>query len=340
MQEQTGTTFTFTEYTDCGKVAGSQRRHVFRPAPLPDVLFKAALSVDEQIRYSDAGQLIDLMPLLAENAPNLWALLQRQSRVAAGDHPSKRQGRRAAHDQHAVAAKRHVDQPDLAGYLKLNMPTDFESLLNVLEAFQTKDPNQNGKQDEIPLSFLGPWDLKFLSHAFGLVANDYNIYVDDAGTGAVLAAGETDSSSFLKALASMYEEGLLDANGFSTADTLRAVSDSDATVTYGMFFGPNPYHLFTVDLGEQYTLLQPLAFDGKQIYRDLFGPITTGTFAITSACAGSGRGACAGWIPSIRRRARSKRWPAWKAGLRLERRRHVELYRGFAGRIRPISCTI
>jgi hypothetical protein len=61
------------------------------------------------------------------------------------------------------------------------MPTDMESLRKVLTAFRDRDPNANGKNDEIPMLFLGPWELKFFSHAWGVAANDYNIYLDDAG---------------------------------------------------------------------------------------------------------------------------------------------------------------
>jgi putative aldouronate transport system substrate-binding protein len=282
LTERTGTSFQFTEYTDSDKWQEAKDA-MFATGDLPDVLFKASLSMEEQIQYSDEGLLIDLLPLLQENAPNLWALLQANPEwLQAITLPSGKVAALPTINALSLQNAMWINQTWL-DTLGLEKPTDFESLLNVLRAFQTKDPNQNGKRDEIPLSFLGPWDLKFLSHAFGFVANDYNIYVDDLGQVQFLPLQE-GYVDFLKALASMYQEGLLDENGFSTADTLRAVSDDDATLTYGMFFGPNPYNLLTVSLGEQYTMLDPLVFEGKQVYRDLFGPIATGTFAITSAC--------------------------------------------------------
>ena len=282
MTERTGTSFQFTEYTDSSKWQDAKDA-MFQSGDLPDVLFKASLSLEEQVRYSDEGQLIDLLPLLQDNAPNLWALLQANPEwLQTITLPNGKVAALPTINRLSMQNAMWINQTWLDA-LGLEKPADFESLLSVLRAFQQKDPNQNGKQDEIPLSFLGPWDLKFLSHAFGFVANDYNIYVD--GEGQVqylpLQAGYAD---FLKALASMYREGLLDQNGFTTADTLRAVNDDKAALTYGMFFGPNPYNLLTVSLGEQYTMLEPLVFAGKQIYRDLFGPIATGAFAITSAC--------------------------------------------------------
>ena len=35
---------------------------------------------------------------------------------------------------------------------------------------------------------------------------------------------------------------------------------------------------------EQYSIMEPLEYNGKQIYRDLTGDVIRGTFAITSAC--------------------------------------------------------
>ena len=283
MQEMTGTSFMFDEYDDADKWQ-SAKGNMFESGELPDVLFKAALSVEEQTNYSDAGQLIDLLPLLPEHAPNLWALLTENPEWLAAITLSN--GKVAALPTINLLPTQNamwVNQTWL-NELGLEPPVDFESLLDVLTAFQTKDPNHNGKQDEIPLSFLGPWELKFLAHAFGLTANDYNIFVDETGQVRFMPL-EDAFVDFLAAIASMYEKGLLDDQGFTTADTFRTVTESDATLTYGMFFGPNPFHLFAIELGEQYTLLMPLTYQDQQVYRDIFGPITLGTFAITSACS-------------------------------------------------------
>jgi putative aldouronate transport system substrate-binding protein len=286
MEARTGLSFTFDEYTNL-ETWQKAKDAMFASGELPDVIFKATLSVDEQIRYSDSGQLIDLLPLLKDYAPNLWSLLNSNPEwLAAITLPSGKVAALPAINPLPMQNAIWINQTWLDA-LNLEAPTDWNSLVAVLNAFKTKDPNQNGKQDEIPLSFLGPWDLKFLSHAFGLIANDYNIYADDSGR--VRFLPEEDAYiDFLKALVSLNELGLLDANGFSTSDALRAVSDDDATVVYGMFFGPNPYNLFTVSLGEQYVLLEPLEYNGTQVYRDLFGPIATGSFAITSACQSPG----------------------------------------------------
>jgi len=286
METKTGLSFTFDQYTSLDKWQ-TAKDEMFSSGNLPDVLFKAALSVEEQIAYSETGQLIDLLDLLPEYAPNLWVLLTENPEwLAAITLPSGKVVALPTINTVPTQNAMWINQ-DWLDALGLDAPTDWESLVSVLSAFQTKDPNQNGKQDEIPLSFLGPWDLKFLSHAFGIVYNDYNIYVDDSGQVRFITQSDT-FIDFIKALVSLNDQGLLDEDGFTTADSLRTVSDDDADVTYGLFFGPNPYQLFTVDLGEQFALLEPLEYNGSQVYRELFSPITTGSFAITSACENPG----------------------------------------------------
>ena len=74
MQDRTGIAFTFQQY-DKRAEWQSAKDAMFQSGELPDVLFKATLSTEELIRYTSSGQLIDLLPLLEEHAPNLWKLL-------------------------------------------------------------------------------------------------------------------------------------------------------------------------------------------------------------------------------------------------------------------------
>lgn len=283
MQARTGLSFTFDEYTDYSKWQAAKQAMLDGGA-LPDVLFKAALTDQEQIRLAEQGALVDLLPLLPENAPNLWALLSA--------HPDWLRAITLPDGKVVALPSIHESPTQNALWingawldtLKLSAPTDLASLADVLRAFKTGDPNQNGKADEIPFSFLGPWDLKFLAHAVGLVANDYNIYLDAAGTVRFMPEDER-YLTLLRWLKSAYAEQLLDQTGFSTADALRTVSDEKAAATYGLFFGPNPMNLLPYETARQYRLLMPLRYEGAQVYRDLNGPLTKGTFAITSSCA-------------------------------------------------------
>ncbi len=283
MQERTGLTFTFDQYTSLEKWQEAKDAMFAPGGELPDVLFKAALTTPELIRYSDSGQLIDLGPLLEENAPNLWALLEA--------HPDWREAITLPSGKIVALPTIQELAPQNAMWINqtwlerlgLEAPTDWESLREVLTAFRDRDPNGNGKRDEIPFAFLGPWELKFFSHAWGVAANDYNIYLDEVGQVHYWPAEESFWEMAL-ALREFYQEGLLDPDGFITADALRRITDEDAEAVYGVFFAPTPVNLVPYDMSVDYALLEPLVFEEKQIYRDLCGEVTRGTFAITSAC--------------------------------------------------------
>jgi len=250
---------------------------------LPDALFGAELSVQETLAYYKSGKLIDLKPLLQENAPNLYALFENNPlwREAITQMDGSIAALPAINPLRAQNAM-WINKTWLER-LKLNMPTDTVSLRAVLEAFKTQDPNQNGQADEIPLTFLGPWDLKFLAHAFGLTANDYNMYTDGSGAAQLMPTSDK-YREFISWVSEVYNAGLLDQNGFTTADALRKVTDEKATITYGILFGPTPTSFLPAAHGAEYVVLPPLAYEGKQIYRSLLGPVARGTFAITSAC--------------------------------------------------------
>ena len=76
MENRTGINFTFSQYNSAAQWQAAKDAMFAEDGEMPDVLFKAALTTDELIRYTDGGQLNDLLPLLEENAPNLWAVLQ------------------------------------------------------------------------------------------------------------------------------------------------------------------------------------------------------------------------------------------------------------------------
>lgn len=283
MQARTGLTFAYRQYNKRTEWQ-TAKDAMFQTGDLPDVLFKAALTTEELIRYTESGQLIDLLPLLPEHAPNLWKLLEANPDwLRAITLPNGKVGALPAIQTTGVQNAMWINQQWLER-LELDMPVNLDSLHDVLVAFRDRDPNGNGRQDEIPLAFLGPWELKFLSHAWGVAVNDYNIYLDEAGQVHYWPMED----SFIELARTMRDwlaEGLLDSNGFHTADSLRRIADEDATITYGVMFAPMPATLLPYQASRQYVLLEPLVYEGKQLYRDLTGAITRGAFAITSACA-------------------------------------------------------
>ena len=283
MEERTGLKFVYQQYTDAATWQKAKSAMTAGDAGLPDVLFKAALGGAECIELREKGVLIDLKPYLQENCPNLWAILDKNpDYLEAITLPD---GSIAALPFIAEASTQNymwINQEWLKT-LRLEEPTTAQELIDVLTAFRDRDPNRNGKADEIPMGFLGPFDLKFLAHAFGLIANDYNVYTED-GTVRFMPLDD-NYRLFVTWCRDLYRESLLDKNGFTYTDEMRTVTDSNAKPTYGVILTNMAADIFQVSWAENYEIMMPLSYEGQQVYRDFSGSILRGTFAITSHCA-------------------------------------------------------
>ena len=283
MEEWTGVTFGYRQYRKLSEWTQA-KAEMTAGGDMPDVLFKAALTAGEAIEMREKGVLIDLLPYLEEHAPHLWAILQ--------ENPDYLQA--ITLPDGSVAALPYITTLPVQNYMWINTawlntlhldePTNAEELVKVLTAFLEKDPNRNGRSDEIPLGFLGPFDLKFLAHAFGLTANDYNVFAQDGQ--AKFMPLEENYRLFVTWCRDLFQAKLLDQNGFVTNNSLRTVTDANAKATYGMIITPVAADIFRVEWGQQdYNILLPLTYEGEQIYRSFAGPLLRGAFAVTSHCA-------------------------------------------------------
>ena len=281
MQERTGVSFQFRQYSDWDQWA-ARKKTLIQGEDLPDVLFKAELNATEIREMAENGVLLDLKPYLAEYAPDLWALLEANPEdLAAITMPDG--------SIRALPSINELPNNDLmwinTDWLKnlhLEPPKTAEEMTEVLRTFKNGDPNRNGRADEVPLTFIGMWELRFLGHAFGITDNDYYLSVKDGR--AVSALTSEENRAFLTWLHQLWQEELLDHKGFINMDTLRQVTDEKAAMTYGIMLSTTPLTVVPKAALSQYGALEPLAYEGKQVYRNLLGRLTRGTFAITREC--------------------------------------------------------
>ena len=281
MQGKTGISFQYTQYSEFDKWT-QRKEEIKNNDNLPDVLFKAELSASEVRDLYQAGRIIDLAPYLEQYAPDLWKILE--------EHPDWKKAIMLADGAiPALPAINTLQNNDAMWInttwlkkLKLEAPTTADELTEVLRAFKTGDPNGNYQQDEIPLGFVGMWELRFLAHAYGMIDNDYYISEKDGKVTSSLTSEE--NRAFLTWLHQMWEEGLLDSTGFSTNDNLRQITDENKAIPYGLLLSTTPLTILPQKALEQYTLLEPLSYNGTKVYRDFAGDLVRGTFAITSAC--------------------------------------------------------
>lgn len=282
MEKLSGQSFQYLQYKGEEAWATAKAEMLKPDAQLPDVLFKSGLSPAETMQMLDGGVLIDLKPLLREHAPNLTKILEENpDSLQMITMPDGRIGALPYINLSSTQNSIWINQEWLKA-LKLDMPTTAEEFRATLEAFRLKDPNRNGSKDEMPLSFMGAYDLKYLAHAFGLIANDYNVFAKD-GKVAFMPL-ESGFRAFIRYCRDLYKAGLIDKDGFSTADSLRRVTDAKATVRTGALFAPLPGNLLPTEWSSQYAVMPPLQHEGRQMYRSIAPRAVPGCFAITSAC--------------------------------------------------------
>lgn len=284
MEERTGVKLNFAQYTTEASWQAAKDQMLAGTIGLPDALFKANMTTQETMKLYEAGRIIDLKPYLLEHAPNLWALLE--------SHPEWMEAVTLPTGE--IVALPAIDELQFNNAMWINVawlskaglevPTTAEELVNVLRVFRDRDMNGNGKRnDEVPLTFSSLWDLRFLAHAFGINANDYYVTMDESGKVSEVLTSDANRA-FLTWLHQMWDEGLLDENGFSGLRDMSVSTEEDADAVYGVMLSSTPIELVSANKVKEYALLEPLMHEGKQIYRDLTGDVIRGAFAITSAC--------------------------------------------------------
>jgi putative aldouronate transport system substrate-binding protein len=175
--------------------------------------------------------------------------------------------------------------------LGLNVPTTTEEFRNVLRAFKTRDPNGNGKADEIPLSgatntwAADPW--LYLLNAFGYFQEELVALKNDTF---IPLADQDYIREGLRYIKGLYDEGLLDpASLTQPLEQLMAVGNN-AEILLGSY---SAGHLaMAVSSGDEeraamYDNIAPLI--GPTGYRgiptgDPYTRPTAGEFIITDKC--------------------------------------------------------
>lgn len=217
--------------------------------PLPDIMWNFRLG-DKVIReYGEDGVFIDLKPyfedkeksanfwqmyetyLTAEEQSRVWQMIHSDSRTEGGDGPIY---------VYPTVETSLIDILDFQPYINqtwlktlgLKEPTTWNELVEVLRAFKTRDPNGNGKPDEVPLigakDGLGSNTLDWLMNFF-IYCNDTYYFNVGADGELYLPYIEDAYRQGLIEIKKLFDEGLIAAQTltYNTSDMKSLLSGSD-----------------------------------------------------------------------------------------------------------------
>ena len=250
-----------------------------------DVLFKADLTREMEIKLLESGAIIDLSALIDAHMPNLSALL--------AAHPEWRDV--IALEDGRIASLPLINEKERQAALWINkgwldqlsvaMPTTLAELEAALIAIRDGDPNGNGKKDETGAELIGVYEMRWLLPYFGIVADDYHLARNESGE--IVFAPELPAyREFVALLKDWFEKGVLPEDAFTRvhASAMLESTDEDAPVTTGMMLSVTPYTHLNADAVMSYEPVLLAGPDGKTRWRDLLGAVWTGCFAVTSRC--------------------------------------------------------
>jgi putative aldouronate transport system substrate-binding protein len=263
----------------------------------PEVILHGDLSREEQMKYGKQGVFIPLNDLIEQHAPTIKKALEdipyMKSSITApdGNIYALPQINECYHCDNALKLWINKAWLDKLG---LQMPTTTEEFYQVMKAFKEKDPNGNGKQDELPLT--GSDEMwagnvsAFLMNAF--IVDDYT--EKNAGTFLSVKDGKVDFAANkdewkqgLEYLNKLYEEGLIDPAAFTqNADAIQQLANREpdnimgaaatALISYGFnMTSEQPRH-------KDYVTLPPLKGPNGVQQTLNFAGISKSQFAITN----------------------------------------------------------
>lgn len=210
---------------------------IFASGLLPDILLFPDRAKTDKLGVN--GALIPLENLVTKNAPNIAKTFSKmkseiqffKERVYSADgHIYNIPTFTPAG---ANAGMTWAIREDWCKNVGLSIPTTTDELYTVLKAFKEKDPNKNGKADELPLvSRNDNYYLQFLVNSFGVQSG---LFWDPKASSIKYGPLDSRYKEAIAFISKLYAEGLIDPEYLSnTNDQLIAKVSSDRA---GMFLG-------------------------------------------------------------------------------------------------------
>ena len=261
VEEQCKVELTFVEYSGGTDVPTQIATAIAGNRELPDILFGVGLSASAITRYGKDGYFLDLSDYYADTegaSKTFWDRLNNELTEAEVEHilrvitdPEEGKIFGVPTIETSLIDKMRYQMWINTEWLKavgMEAPTNNKEMVEVLKAFKEKDPNGNGKADEIPLfgsqiAGAGSKVVDFVINTFTYYDSNRKWLLDDNGK----VSPVFTSDKYREALAFvnyLYDEKLLSNVVWNSDNNAmkQIVTPSNGTAMVGMFCGHLTLH--------------------------------------------------------------------------------------------------
>ncbi|MEV5027085.1 extracellular solute-binding protein [Paenibacillus sp. LPE1-1-1.1] len=198
---------------------GEQKSIMLASGTLPDIILGDNVFSDSDI-VNNLTYFLPLDDYIDEYMPNLKAaLLETPEMKKISTFPDgKMYSLPARLPSRPMTTMQPVINKAWLERLGLDIPSNIEDLYNVFKAFKEKDPNQNGKADEIPFSGSVDISMDFLN-PFGITDLNGNSMMLKEGD-PIFYPASNEYKEGLKWAHKLYSEGLIDQELFTQDNTM------------------------------------------------------------------------------------------------------------------------
>jgi putative aldouronate transport system substrate-binding protein len=272
------------EFTEAPTDGFNEKKNLlFASNELPDALYRSAITPLEAVRYGTGGQIIPLETLIDKYAPNLKKLMDTYPEIRAAittpeGHIYAIPGIVTVNA--ARTDKKWMNQSWLTK-LNLKVPETTDELYEVLKAFRDKDPNGNGKQDELPMTARNALSIvPTMAGSFGLDFQlGYNINLENDKVN--IWMGSERNKELLMYLNKLYSEKLLDQELFTAKEAQYLAKQGSGNT--GFFFDQTNNPMLDSKVADRYVGIAPVKGPhGDRLQLAAPVPRDFGAFAITS----------------------------------------------------------
>ncbi len=267
LEEQTGIDLEFTVFPSSNHME-KLRLQVASDSKLPDILINLSLGEADLKNFGESGAIIDLRDMIENEGYWVKQMFENaidsdylQRSILTGEAmyymPYYIEQPGNDYSLKAFINKKWLDELGLA------MPETTEDFYNVMKAFKERDPNGNGKQDEIGITgSKNGWNetvIPFLMNSFVYDNMDNRMVVED---GKVYAAFTTEEwREGLRYMKRLTDEGLFDVQSLTQDNSvLKTLAQNPGDNIIGAFVSGSPDALFGVDNERlaEYEAIPPL----------------------------------------------------------------------------------